>query len=160
MLDLDQVTLQEAPLPPPIQRVMDPGQSRMFQHFAHCRLLLVPSSFCFIVHIFGFSDAESATMTPDAAELTDRLDLSMSSIDMTNTALAMQEEKECEISGVGKFGRKSFFVLVTNPDCFPLLLCRRAGGQHAVVISGQSGWPTGAERSGSHGSLLVFDLQR
>lgn len=30
VLDLDQVTLQEAPLPPPIQRVMDPGQHRMF----------------------------------------------------------------------------------------------------------------------------------
>lgn len=26
VLDLEQVTLQEAPLPPPIQRVMDPGQ--------------------------------------------------------------------------------------------------------------------------------------
>lgn len=72
-------------------------------------LLFVPSSF--IVHILGFSDSESAMMTPDAAELTDRLDLSMSSIDMTNTALAMQEEKECDISGVGKFGRKRFFIL-------------------------------------------------
>lgn len=28
VLDLVQVTLQEAPLPPPIQRVMDPGQFR------------------------------------------------------------------------------------------------------------------------------------
>lgn len=28
VLDLDQVTLQEAPLPPPIQRVMNPGQFR------------------------------------------------------------------------------------------------------------------------------------
>lgn len=25
-LDVDQVTLQEAPLPPPVHRVMDPGQ--------------------------------------------------------------------------------------------------------------------------------------
>ena len=25
-LDLEQVTLQEAPLPPPVRRVMDPGQ--------------------------------------------------------------------------------------------------------------------------------------
>ncbi|KAM9349726.1 Golgi reassembly-stacking protein 1a [Symphorus nematophorus] len=72
VLDLDQVTLQEAPLPPPIQRVMDPG----------------------------FSDSEAAVMTPDAADLVDRLDLSMSSIDMTNTALAMHEEKDGEISGV------------------------------------------------------------
>lgn len=30
VLDLEQVTLQESPLPPPIQRVMDPGKARMF----------------------------------------------------------------------------------------------------------------------------------
>ncbi|KAI3374426.1 hypothetical protein L3Q82_006251 [Scortum barcoo] len=72
MFDLEQVTLQEAPLPPPIQRVMDPG----------------------------FSESEVAVITPDAADLMDRLDLSMSSIDMTNTSLAMHEEKEGEISGV------------------------------------------------------------
>lgn len=47
----------------------------------------------------GFSD-ELAVMTPDPADLLDKLDLSMSSIDMTNTALAMHEEKECDISGV------------------------------------------------------------
>lgn len=29
VLDLEQVTLQEAPLPPPIQRVMDPGKAGM-----------------------------------------------------------------------------------------------------------------------------------
>lgn len=46
--------------------------------------------------------------TPDPADLPDRLDLSMSSIDMTNTALAMHEEKECDISGVRTCGRKSF----------------------------------------------------
>lgn len=50
----------------------------------------------------GFSDSEVAVMTPDTADLVDRLELSMSSIDMTNTALAMHEEKEGEISGVGK----------------------------------------------------------
>lgn len=72
VLDLEQVTLQEAPLPPPIQRVMDPG----------------------------FSDSEVAVMNPDAADLVDRLDLSVSSIDMTNTSLAMHEEKDGEISGV------------------------------------------------------------
>lgn len=72
VLDLEQVTLQQAALPPPIQRVMDPG----------------------------FSDSEVAVMNPDAADLLDRLDLSMSSIDMTNTALAMHEEKDGEISGV------------------------------------------------------------
>ncbi|XP_070830048.1 Golgi reassembly-stacking protein 1a [Chaetodon trifascialis] len=72
VLDLEQVTLQEAPLPPPIQRVMDPG----------------------------FSDSEAALMNPDAADLADRLDLSVSSIDMTNTSLAMHEEKDGDISGV------------------------------------------------------------
>ncbi|XP_078120791.1 Golgi reassembly-stacking protein 1a [Sander vitreus] len=72
VLDLEQVTFQEAPLPPPIQRVMDPG----------------------------FSDSEGAVVNPDPADLADRLDLSMSSIDMTNTALAMNEEKDGEISGV------------------------------------------------------------
>lgn len=40
--------------------------------------------------------------TPDASDAADRLDLSFSSIDMTNTALAMQEEKDCDISGIGK----------------------------------------------------------
>lgn len=69
VLDVEQVTLQEDPLPPPIQRVMDP-------------------------------DSEVAVVNPEAADLVDRLDLSTSSIDMTNTALAMQEEKEGEISGV------------------------------------------------------------
>ncbi|KAM9844728.1 Golgi reassembly-stacking protein 1a [Aulostomus maculatus] len=69
---LEQVTLEQAPLPPPVQRVMDPG----------------------------FSDSEAAVMTPDPADLMDRLDLSMSSIDMTNTALAMHEEKYGDISGV------------------------------------------------------------
>lgn len=42
-------------------------------------------------------------MNPEPADLLDRLDLSMSSIDMTNTSLAMHEEKEGEISGVGKW---------------------------------------------------------
>ncbi|KAM4605555.1 Golgi reassembly-stacking protein 1a [Polymixia lowei] len=72
LVDLGQVTLQDAPLPPPIQRVMDPG----------------------------FSESEVAMMSTDPTDLADRLDLSMSSIDMTNTSLAMHEEKDGEISGV------------------------------------------------------------
>ncbi|XP_034410962.1 Golgi reassembly-stacking protein 1a [Cyclopterus lumpus] len=72
VLHLEQVTLQEAPLPPPVQRVMDPG----------------------------FLDSEVAVMNPEPADLADRLDLSMSSIDMTNTSLTMHEEKDSEISGV------------------------------------------------------------
>ncbi|XP_029930049.1 Golgi reassembly-stacking protein 1 [Myripristis murdjan] len=71
-VDLEHVILQDTPLPPPIQRVMDPG----------------------------FSESEVAMMSTDPADLVDRLDLSMSSIDMTNTSLAMHEEKDSEISGV------------------------------------------------------------
>ncbi|XP_056276915.1 Golgi reassembly-stacking protein 1a isoform X3 [Pseudoliparis swirei] len=74
VLDLEQVTLQEAPLPPPVQRVMDPG----------------------------FLDSEVAVMNPEPADLADRLDLSMSSIDMTDTSLTMHEEKDGDISGVGE----------------------------------------------------------
>uniref|UniRef100_A0A8C4IAB4 Golgi reassembly stacking protein 1a n=1 Tax=Dicentrarchus labrax TaxID=13489 RepID=A0A8C4IAB4_DICLA len=80
LLDLEQVTLQEGPLPPPLQRVMDPG----------------------------FSDSDVAVVNPDVADLVDRLELSMSSIDMTNTALAMHEEKDGDISGVGKLGSTSY----------------------------------------------------
>lgn len=50
----------------------------------------------------GFSDSEVAAVNLDAADLVDKLDLSMSSIDMTNTLLTMHEEKEGEMSGVGK----------------------------------------------------------
>ncbi|XP_042337534.1 Golgi reassembly-stacking protein 1-like, partial [Plectropomus leopardus] len=75
-LDLEHIALQDAPLPPPVQRVMDPG----------------------------FTDSEVAAMNPDPVDLADRLDQSMSSIDMTNTSLTMHEEKDGEISGVGKLG--------------------------------------------------------
>ncbi|XP_051990148.1 Golgi reassembly-stacking protein 1-like [Xyrauchen texanus] len=64
-LDLD------TPLPPPIQRVMDPG----------------------------FSDqSEVATMNSEMSDMADRLDLSVSSIDMTSTSLAVRED--IDISGV------------------------------------------------------------
>ncbi|KAM9719572.1 Golgi reassembly-stacking protein 1a isoform 1-T2 [Menidia menidia] len=69
----DPVGLQEAPLPPPIQRVMDPG----------------------------FSDSDVAAVNPDPADLLDRLDVSVSSIDMTNTSLAMHEEKDVEVDVSG-----------------------------------------------------------
>lgn len=71
ILDVEQVSVQTSPLPPPIQRVMDPG----------------------------FCDAEVPEMTPDPSDLLEKIDLSMSSIDMTNTALAMHE-KDSDISGV------------------------------------------------------------
>nr|XP_019960216.1 PREDICTED: Golgi reassembly-stacking protein 1-like [Paralichthys olivaceus] len=69
VLDVEQVNLQEAPLPPPIQTVTDP-------------------------------ESAVAVMSPDTADVVDRLDLSMSSIDMTNTSLTMHEEKDGEISGI------------------------------------------------------------
>lgn len=72
ILDIQQVSLQTSPLPPPIQRVMDPG----------------------------FSDTEVPEITPDPSDLLEKIDLSMSSIDMTNTALAMNEKEDSDISGV------------------------------------------------------------
>ncbi|XP_067219749.1 Golgi reassembly-stacking protein 1a [Chanodichthys erythropterus] len=61
----------ETPLPPPIQRVMDPG----------------------------FSDqSEVAMMNSEVSDMADRLDLSVSSIDMTNTSLAVRED--VDVSGV------------------------------------------------------------
>lgn len=52
------------------------------------------------VHRVMDPDSEVAAATPDASDVADRLDLSISSIDMTNTALAMHEEKDCDISGI------------------------------------------------------------
>ncbi|KAM4728191.1 Golgi reassembly-stacking protein 1a [Anableps anableps] len=72
LLDVEQITLLDSVIPPPVQTVMDPG----------------------------LSDSDVALMSPDPAELLDRLDVSTSSIDMTNTSLAMHEEKEGDISGV------------------------------------------------------------
>lgn len=60
-LHSSEITLQEAPLPPPIQRVMDPG----------------------------FPDSEEAATNDELDELVDGLDLSMSSIDMSNTSLSL-----------------------------------------------------------------------
>uniref|UniRef100_A0A8C6LWI3 Golgi reassembly stacking protein 1a n=1 Tax=Nothobranchius furzeri TaxID=105023 RepID=A0A8C6LWI3_NOTFU len=65
------VILQDGPLPPPVQSVVDPGSP----------------------------DSDSAVMNPEPADLIDKLDLSSSSIDMTHTALAMHEE-EVKVSGV------------------------------------------------------------
>ncbi|XP_077391545.1 Golgi reassembly-stacking protein 1a isoform X2 [Festucalex cinctus] len=65
VLDLRQVTLQDASLPP-VQSLMDPV----------------------------------AAMSPVPADLLDKLDLSVSSVDMNDTSLAMNYEKENDISGV------------------------------------------------------------
>ncbi|XP_027877486.1 Golgi reassembly-stacking protein 1-like [Xiphophorus couchianus] len=72
LLDVEQITLLDSVVPPPDQTVMDSG----------------------------LSDSDVAVMSPDPADLLDRLDVSTSSIDMTNTSLAMHEEKEGDISGV------------------------------------------------------------
>ncbi|XP_062385460.1 Golgi reassembly-stacking protein 1a isoform X2 [Sardina pilchardus] len=63
---------QDTPLPPPIQRVMDPG----------------------------FSDQSEVAFNSEVSDVTDRLDVSVSSIDMTNTSLAVREEKDSDISGI------------------------------------------------------------
>ncbi|XP_052331979.1 uncharacterized protein LOC127910907 isoform X13 [Oncorhynchus keta] len=54
----------------------------------------------------GFSESEVAMMTPDPSEdMADRLDLSVSSIDMTGTSLAVHEEKDSNnISGIDELG--------------------------------------------------------
>ncbi|XP_061926277.1 uncharacterized protein LOC133665095 isoform X2 [Entelurus aequoreus] len=79
VLDLEQVTLPDAPLPPPIHRVTDPG----------------------------LLESEAAMMSPDPADLLDRLDVSVSSIDMNDTSLAIKDERDNEISGVGKLARRT-----------------------------------------------------
>ncbi len=49
----------------------------------------------------GFSDqSEVAMMNSEVSGMADRLDLSTSSIDMTNTSLSVQEE--IDVSGVGE----------------------------------------------------------
>ncbi|XP_053740275.1 Golgi reassembly-stacking protein 1-like [Synchiropus splendidus] len=87
MLNSEESVLQDAPpLPPPVQRVLDPG----------------------------FSDSEVAAMNPDPTDLMDRLDLSMSSIDMTDTALAMHEEKDGDISGVEELASSGMLSTVSD----------------------------------------------
>lgn len=113
VLDLEQVTLQEVPLPPPIQRVMDPGQ------FTYGGVVWTGQSLWSLavnINIFfqsvapGFSDSEAAALTADTADLVDKLDLSVSSIDMTDTALAMHEDKDCDISGIGELNQSQIRV--------------------------------------------------
>lgn len=49
----------------------------------------------------GFSDqSEVGMMNSEVSDMADRLDLSVSSIDMTNTSLAVQED--VDVSGVGE----------------------------------------------------------
>ncbi|XP_028282978.1 Golgi reassembly-stacking protein 1a [Parambassis ranga] len=111
-LDLEQVTLQEAYLPPPIQRVMDPG----------------------------FSDSEVAVVNSDAADLLDRLDLSMSSIDMTNTSLAMHEEKDSEISGVEELEDSVLLPSSADNQTEPLELSSQAAMDLTSALTSTDTW--------------------
>lgn len=96
----------------------------------------------FVLALPGFSDSEVAAMNPDAADLLDRLDVSTSSIDMTHTSLAMHEEKDSEISGVGELTHSSsdkspgafMCRLKLIKTVFDFLLYRGAGGQCIAVI--------------------------
>nr|XP_057923521.1 Golgi reassembly-stacking protein 1a [Doryrhamphus excisus] len=72
VLDLRRITLQDASPPPPIHSVTDSG----------------------------LSDSEAALTSPDPADLSDRLDASVSSIDMNDTSLAINDERDNEISGI------------------------------------------------------------
>ncbi|XP_054623912.1 Golgi reassembly-stacking protein 1-like [Dunckerocampus dactyliophorus] len=72
VLDLGQVTLQDASPPPPIHSVTDPG----------------------------LSDSEVLVTSPDPVDPLDRLDASVSSIDMNDTSLAINDERDNEISGI------------------------------------------------------------
>ncbi|KAJ8386138.1 hypothetical protein AAFF_G00176460 [Aldrovandia affinis] len=67
--------LRDCPLPPPIQRVMDPG----FSNFSEGPII-------------------------DLSDAADRLDLSVSSIDMTQTALLIEDGGSDNISGVEELG--------------------------------------------------------
>nr|XP_040027087.1 Golgi reassembly-stacking protein 1-like [Gasterosteus aculeatus aculeatus] len=94
---------QEAPLPPPIQRVMDPG----------------------------FSQSKVTVTNSEPANLTDRLDLSMSSIDMTNTFLTMHEEKEGEISGVEELEDSVLLSSSVDSQAEPQELSSQTAEEHA-----------------------------
>ena len=45
-------------------------------------------------------------MNSEVSDVADRLDLSVSSIDMTNTSLFVHEEKDSDISGIGVLSRR------------------------------------------------------
>ncbi|XP_052471716.1 Golgi reassembly-stacking protein 1 [Carassius gibelio] len=75
----------DTPLPPPIQRVMDPG---------------------------FLDQSEVAMMNSEVSDIADRLDLSTSSIDMTNTSLAVRED--IDVSGVEEL--QDMGVSSRNPE--------------------------------------------
>lgn len=51
-LDMEQVILQEAPLPPPIQQVMDPGQFVHAVVLENCLFSFLLCPYCFIHTLF------------------------------------------------------------------------------------------------------------
>lgn len=86
----------------------------MYECIWHLIVDVVLICSCPVFVLSGFSDSEVAVLTPDAADLLDRLDLSMSSIDMTNTSLTMHEEKDGDVSGVGKLGQQHFITVLES----------------------------------------------
>ncbi|KAL4623472.1 Golgi reassembly-stacking protein 1 isoform X2 [Arapaima gigas] len=68
-------SIQDSPLPPPIQRVMDPGFSEV-----------------------------SEVPVAEPSDMADRSDLSVSSIDVTNASLLVEEEGSRNISGIEELG--------------------------------------------------------
>ncbi|XP_059200709.1 Golgi reassembly-stacking protein 1a [Centropristis striata] len=116
LLDQEQVTLQEAPLPPPLHRVMDP-------------------------------DCEVAVMNPDPADLVDRLELSMSSIDMTNTSLTMHEEKDGDMSGVEEL--EDSVLLSSSADSQPEAADLSSGGAVDLLLLSSSSALTSTDTSDS-----------
>uniref|UniRef100_A0A8C8DM09 Golgi reassembly stacking protein 1a n=1 Tax=Oryzias sinensis TaxID=183150 RepID=A0A8C8DM09_9TELE len=88
LIDVEQITLQEAPPPAPAQGIPDRG----------------------------FSDEEMPVLNPDPADLLDRLDLSVSSIDMTNTSLAMHEDRDNSIDELEVIHKLSFSAENGDPQ--------------------------------------------
>lgn len=58
----------------------------------------------------GSPDSEMPATGLVTADSMDKLDLSVSSVDMNDTSLAMNCDKEDEISGVGKLGCNKLIV--------------------------------------------------
>lgn len=106
LLDVEQITLQDSVLSPPNQTAAEPGLFRLLLFLSDPKVaglqVTVRNNGKTHPHMLaGLSDSDAAVMNPDPADVLDRLDVSTSSIDMTNTSLAMHEEKEGDISGIG-----------------------------------------------------------
>lgn len=63
-------------------------------------------------------------MNSEVSDVADRLDLSVSSIDMTNTSLFVHEEKDSDISGIGVLSRRKRLFLVNKGSHERNSVCR------------------------------------